>query len=137
MKCVELNPKGNFDPWESSKVQELKEQQVSKSLGQKLLFENENMLVWEVVLFPQERLPFRKQSTNYCWVSHTNGLVISRRGDGKINMIHLKKGDSQFFKAEDTNYISDLENIGENLIFINIMEFKPLIKKTETISKAR
>ncbi|KKM79940.1 hypothetical protein LCGC14_1344840, partial [marine sediment metagenome] len=49
MKCVELNPVGNFGPWEASKLRELKKKKLDNSIGQKLLFENNTIKIWEVV----------------------------------------------------------------------------------------
>jgi len=129
MKCVELSTTGNFDPWETSKLQELRQKRIGQSLGQELLFENKNIRVWEVILFPKERLPFRKVNNNYNLVSMTDGLAVTRCGSGKISLLRIKQGDSVFINAEGTESVCDLENIGENILFLHIMEFKPLILK--------
>ncbi len=130
MKCVELNPIGNFDTWDPSKLGELKKQEIDNRLGQKLLFENDAIIVWEVVLFPGERLPFRKIVRNYNLVSMTGGLAVSRSANGEISLIRINKGDSMFVKHEDRESVYDFENIGENILFLHAMEFKPLIEKT-------
>ncbi|NHF58088.1 hypothetical protein FK220_001960 [Flavobacteriaceae bacterium TP-CH-4] len=124
MECVEINPAGNFDSWESTKLWELQKKPISDSLGQKLLFENGNVRVWEVVLLPNERLPFRKSNADCCWISMTRGLAISRANNGKITLIRLKKGDTTFWQSENDPTIFDLENIGEQLLLFHIMEFK-------------
>ena len=131
MKCVELNPSGNFDSWEPSKILELQRKKIDDRLGQKLLFENDKIKVWEVVLFPGERLPFRKINGNYSFTSMTEGLAISRYATGKINLVRIKKGDSMFIKHEGQAAIYDFENIGENILFLHVMEFKPLIVKID------
>ena len=125
MECVEINPSGNFDAWEPSKLSELRKNEICDLLGQKLLFENTNLRVWEVVLLPNERLPFRKSNMDCCWVSMTAGLAISRSDNGKINLIRFAKGDSSFWESENDHTIFDLENIGEKLLLFHIMEFKP------------
>jgi len=130
MKCVELNPAGNFDTWDPSKLKELKQKEIDERLGKKLLFENDAIIVWEVVLFPGERLPFRKISRNYNLVSMTGGLAVSRSANGKISLVRINKGDSMFMKHEDRESVCDFENIGENILFLHAMEFKPLIEKT-------
>lgn len=130
MKCIELNPIGNFDSWEPSKLQELRKKDIEGRLGQKLLFENDTIRVWEVVLFPGERLPFRKISGNYNFTSITKGLAISRYANGKISLVRIHKGDSMFVKHEGQESIYDFENIGENILFLHAMEFKPLVEKT-------
>lgn len=124
MKCVELNESGNFDTWEPSKIRELKNDQIATDLGKKLLYENELMRLWEIALFPKERLPFRKQKKNFYWFSLTDATAIRRYACGKINMLHINRGDYQLCEVEYENVIWDLENIGEHLLFMNLMEIK-------------
>lgn len=131
MKCIELNPEGNFDPWEPSKLKELQKKEFDGRLGQKLLFENKTIKVWEAILFPGERLPFRKISGNYNFTSMTEGLAVSRSDNGKISLVRINKGDSMFIKHNGEESIYDFENIGENILFLHAMEFKPLIEKTD------
>ncbi len=129
MKCVELNPSGNFDPWDPSKLLELQRKKIDDRLGQKLLFENDRIKVWEIVLFPGERLPFRKISGNYNLMSMTEGIAISRYANGKITLVRIKRGDSMFMNHEGQEVIYDFENIGENILLLHAMEFKPLVEK--------
>jgi len=135
MRIQEIIETGNFETWESGKMQELKQVQDNEGLGQKLLFENELILVWELSLYPKERLPFRKLNRNFCWVSMTEGLAISRSGCGNISLIVLEKGDQNFCRFVGRSAIKDLENIGEKMLFIFIMEFKPLADKDNPIER--
>lgn len=135
MKCVELNPAGNFDSWEPSKLRELTRNNIGDSLGQNLLFENQNIKVWEVVLFPGERLPFRKISHNYTFASMSDGTAVSRYANGKISLLRIKKGNSVFLRHEGSPSISDFENIGENILFLHVMEFKPLVEIAYSFNK--
>lgn len=132
MKCIELNPAGSFDTWDPAKLEELKQKQIGEALGQNLLFENENIRVWKVVLFPGDRLPFRKINRNYSFVSMIEGLALTRCDNGKITMLRLKKGDTGFMPLEGTESIHDLENIGENILFLHAMEFKPLVEEANS-----
>ena len=131
MKCVELNAEADFAGWEDSKILELKQGRIVENLGQKQLFENDNIKVWEVILFPGERLPFRRITHNYTFSSSTEGMAISRSASGKIVLIRINKGDSLFMKHEGDEAIYDFENIGDNLLFLHAMEFKPLIKHVD------
>lgn len=133
MKCVELNPVGNFDTWEPSKLGELKKKEIDDSLGQKLLFENDAIKVWEAVLSPGERLPFRKIRRNYNFVSTTGGLAVGRSASGKISLVQINKGDSMFMEHEGRESVYDFENIGENILFLHAMEFKPLVEAIDGI----
>ena len=124
LKFITINDKGNFNTWNPSHLKELKENEISTNLGQKVLFENEYLRIWEVVLLPKERLPFRKINLDYCWVAASEGMVISRFSDGKIILMHLEKGDSEFLKHENEHAIYDLENIGEDILFFQMTEYK-------------
>lgn len=124
MQCVELNPVGNFDPWELEKIDELLHQEITESLSNRLVFENESVKLWDLYLAPGERIPFRKHNTNYVLTCTTGGLALSRYGNGKIDMIKLDPGYSEYFENRGKNYVNDLENIGEFPIVINILEYK-------------
>lgn len=124
LKHVEINGAGVFNTWNPSHLKELKNKEFSNDLGQKVLFENEYLRIWEVVLLPNERLPFRKINLDYSWVAASEGMVISRFSNGKIILIHLEKGDSEFLKQENKQAIYDLENIGEDIVFFQMTEFK-------------
>ncbi|NVN18345.1 hypothetical protein GUA46_08325 [Muricauda sp. HICW] len=133
MQFVELNPVGNFDPWEQEKIDELLHQQIKESLSNRLIFEDESIKLWDLRLLPGERLNFRRHNTNYGWVCTTGGLLITRYGNGKIDMIKLNPGDTEYFENIGKNYVNDLENIGEDLVVINILEYKQT-KKENTLS---
>lgn len=133
MQFVELNPVGNFDPWEQEKIDELLHQQIKESLSNRLIFEDESIKLWDLRLLPGERLNFRRHNTNYGWVCTTGGLLITRYGNGKIDMIKLNPGDTEYFENRGKNYVNDLENIGEELVVINILEYKQT-KKENTLS---
>ncbi len=124
MQCVELNQVGNFDPWEQEKIEELFHRDLSDSLSNRLVFENERVKLWDLYLGPGERIPFRKINTNFGWVCPTGGLAICRHGNGKINMVKLEPGDAEYFECRSKNYVYDLENVGEHPISINILEYK-------------
>ena len=124
LKYVAINDVGNFNTWNPSHLKELKENEFSTDLGQKVLFENEYIRIWQVVLLPKERLPFRKISLDYCWVATSEGMVISRFSDGKIILMHLEKGDSEFLNHNNEQAIYDMENIGEDILFFQMTEYK-------------
>ncbi|WP_297761489.1 hypothetical protein [uncultured Muriicola sp.] len=124
LKYVAINDAGNFNTWNPAHIRELKNNEVNADLGQRILFENEYLRIWEVVLLPKERLSFRKMELDYCWVAGSEGMVISRFSDGKIVLMHLEKGDSEFLEHEDKHAIYDLENIGQDIIYFQMTEFK-------------
>ncbi len=124
LKYIDINAAGNFNTWNPVHIAELKKKEFSTDLGQKVLFENEYLRIWEVILLPKERLPFRKINLGYCWVAGSEGMVISRFSDGKIVLIHVEKGDSEFLDHGNNYAIYDLENIGQDILFFQFTEFK-------------
>lgn len=124
MKLTELNPVGHFNLWETSKIEELKNIDPNLPLGNSLLFENESIKLWSITLEPGERLPFRIQKTNYNWICLTGGLAISRFASGKISLVKFEKEDIGYWEFIDNELICDLENIGEDVLNINVIEYK-------------
>ncbi len=124
LKYTSINDAGNFNTWNPDHIEELKRNRISPDLGQKILFENDYLRIWEVVLLPKERLPFRKIESDYYWVAGSEGLLISRFSDGRIILMHLEKGDSEFLQHKDKHATYDLENIGQDILFFQMTEFK-------------
>ncbi len=124
LKYTAINDAGNFNTWNPAHIEELKKKRISPDLGQKILFENDYLRIWEVVLLPKERLPFRRIESDYYWVAGSEGLLISRFSDGRILLMHLEKGDSEFLQHKDQHAIYDLENIGQDILFFQMTEFK-------------
>jgi len=124
LKYININEVGNFNTWNPAHVEELKNNEFSTKLGQKVLFENEYLRIWEVVLLPKERLPFRKINLDYCWIAGSEGMVISRFSNGKIVLMHLEKGDSEFLDHQNKHAIYDVENVGGDILFLQMTEFK-------------
>ena len=124
LKYVAINDAGNFNTWNPAHIRELKNNEISNDLGQRILFENEYLRIWEVVLLPKERLPFRKMNLDYCWIAGSEGMMITRFSDGKIVLMHLEKGDSEFLEHEKKHAIYDLENVGQDTLIFQMTEYK-------------
>lgn len=130
IQVVELNPAGNFEPWEASKLNELEKSQASSKLEQGLLYENDIMRLWDIRLKPKERLPFHTRSQFYSWTCHTDGLAVSRNKNGSINLIKFKKGATRFWNFGKNGTIADFENTGEEPIVIHVIEYIKQVDKT-------
>lgn len=125
MKTVEINPSGCFKNWKSSILKELRNDPIGESFtGAHLLFENDYLKLWDITLAPGERLPFSMKSTNYSWTCLSGGQTISRSADGTINMYKIEKGEICFFHFKNKKHISDIENVGKNIMVIHIVEYK-------------
>jgi hypothetical protein len=122
MELVELNPEGNFNSWEDSKLEEIKHANYSTDIGD-CLFENSEIKVWQIHLKPSQRMPFRAHYNNYSCSSLTNALLLMRNINGQINMLRMNKGEHFFWEFEDNGCtIHDIENIGENVVKIAVIE---------------
>jgi hypothetical protein len=79
-----------------------------------LLFENERIRVWEMLLGPGERIPFHCHRTPYFWVCHEAGTGIQRFPDGTMLHVEFAPHDTDFLDEERlrTEGIHDLENTG-------------------------
>lgn len=126
MEFVELNPADSFEQWHATKLEELKAKRFDCSHGLELIFENDALCLWGVMLKPNHRIPFRKWGHKASWTCPQGGLVLTRNANGKIDLIRLKEWDSAIFQFDKNGNIFDLENIGEEALQINIIEYKSI-----------
>lgn len=131
MTITELNPKGNFDSWDNSKLKEIQKGNFSDAIGVPL-YENDEIILWEIVLEPFERLPFRRHNNNFSCTCFTDILALVRNVNGLISLVKMNKGDNYYADCTKKERIQDLENIGENTIKIAVVEEKVKITVKET-----
>lgn len=124
MECLELNPKYNFTTWEADYIRELHNLEFSEELGNMLLFEDDSVRLWNLKLEVGERMPFLRHNKNYSWLSETDALLKSRFGNGRISLIRISKGDTEYFENADKGYINDLENLSETPALFKVLEYK-------------
>ena len=58
---------------------ELEQALANRTVGSRLLFENEAVRVWEIALGPGERLPFHRHVTSYFYRCHSGGRLRAKR----------------------------------------------------------
>ncbi|WP_343486566.1 hypothetical protein [Allomuricauda sp. d1] len=124
MDCLELNPIDDFSKWEEDYVEELNSLEFKETLGNRLLFEDKTVKLWDLKLEPGQRMPFLRHNKNFSWISETNAVLKSRFGNGKITLIRVGKGDTEYFEHAEKNYINDLENLGDTSAIFKILEYK-------------
>lgn len=125
MKTLELYPTGSFGSWDPRKLQELKENKVYDAFeGGSLIFQNNYLKLWEITLYPGERLPFSRKNSNYSWTCISGGQTVTHCADGSIIFYVIDKGESRFFEFRNKEHISDMENTGKNILVIHILEYK-------------
>ena len=129
MIWTEINPEGNFDSWDKTKLKEAKGGRYSNDVG-KALFENNQIILWEIILAPFERLPFRRHRNNYSCTCFTDGLALLRNINGKISLLRMTRGDHYYVECDVEEIVQDFENIGENTIKIAVVEEKVKPKPT-------
>ena len=83
-------------------------------VGTTLLFENDQIRVWELYLEPGERVPFHCHRTPYFWVCIDGGRAIQRYPDGHLIHVEFESRDTDFLDDArlETERIHDLENTG-------------------------
>ena len=124
MDCIELNPKDNFSLWDTKYIKELHELEFTESLGNRLLFEDDNIRLWNLKLGIGERLPFMRNNKNYSWICETDAVLKSRFGNGRISLIRINKGETKYHQNAEKNYINDLENLTDTPALFKILEYK-------------
>jgi mannose-6-phosphate isomerase-like protein (cupin superfamily) len=101
---------------------ELAEAPTNLAVGSALLYENDQVKVWEVRLAPGERGPFHAHTHDYFWTVVDAGVGKQRLADGSYMVRDYDVGQTQFstHSAADP-LIHDLENVGDTeLRFITV-----------------
>ncbi len=122
--CLELNPANDFTKWENIYLKELHALEFKESLGNILLFEDDSIRLWNLKLNARERMPFLRHNKNYSWISENNALLKSRFGNGRISLIRVNEGDTQYIENSGKDYINDLENLGPTPAVFKVLEYK-------------
>ncbi len=124
MNCLVLNPAHDFSQWEEQYIEELNALEFKEALGNTLLFEDKAIKLWNLKLEVGERMPFCRHNKNYSWISESDSFLKSRFGNGKITLIKVEQGDTEYFDNQNKNLINDLENIGETPAVFKVLEYK-------------
>ena len=124
MKKLEINPTGDFQLWDQNKINELECMSFPTTFGNRKLIDNKLATLWEIILEPKERLDFRKHEYPFMFHCVNGGFVITRYGSGKIDLIALDEGDNHYQELREGFIIQDLENVGDELIHLKLLQFK-------------
>ncbi|MEO1012272.1 MAG: hypothetical protein AAFX53_13270 [Bacteroidota bacterium] len=123
MRHAELNPEGDFTNWDEDLLNELRQTELPLKLGNRLLFENDRVRLWEIRLAPQDKLPFRAFKNDYSWSCPTGGMVVERNGNGSIWFSQFEKEDKGFVDLKESTQIKDIQNIGFENLRMHILEY--------------
>ncbi|CAN1538743.1 hypothetical protein MCETHM1_01668 [Flavobacteriaceae bacterium] len=120
-----INPEGNWEFWTDKQKQELAKTESNTSVGDKLVFENDEFKVWSIHLPVGQKLPFHKHCLRYFWTAMSSGKSRSYYNDGSVKETEYENGDTAYFHdlSSDHFFIHNLENIGETVLIFSTVEF--------------
>jgi hypothetical protein len=92
-------------------------------VGTTLLFENEALRVWDIMLEPGERLPLHRHRTSYFYRSHAAGMLRVRFPDGTESVYPTEVDEVHFHEiGPDDVVVHDLENVGDTTVSFTTVE---------------
>jgi quercetin dioxygenase-like cupin family protein len=91
-------------------------------VGQRLISENNRVLIWEIRLKPGERFGFHRHVLDYFWTAVMPGRARAHVNDGSIVEHTYAAGETRHETHAPGHFkVHDLENIGDSeLIFITV-----------------
>ncbi|MGE3268807.1 MAG: hypothetical protein AB7P40_08685 [Chloroflexota bacterium] len=92
-------------------------------VGSKVLFEDENVRVWEAAVEPGETLPIHFHDLDYVTVTLTEGDVEVYEADGTVRTGHRIPGDVQVTTV-GSGQTHTLKNVGKARYINRIIELK-------------
>ena len=93
----------------------------SNPVGSKILFEDENVRVWEADVAPGDTLPIHLHDLDYVTVALTEGDVEVYEADGTVRTGHRMPGDVQVTKV-GSGQTHVLKNVGTEPYVNRIIE---------------
>lgn len=126
MESKIVNQAGNWDNWSEFFKEQLQINATSTTIGQKIVFENNDFRIWSIELQANQSLPFHKHQFPYVWTAASNGKALSYYNDGTIKEMEYTKGDTVYFEElnAENYFIHNLINIGETTLLFTTIEFK-------------
>jgi quercetin dioxygenase-like cupin family protein len=102
---------------------ELEQALANRTVGTRLLFENDAVRVWDITLAPGERLPFHRHATSYFYRCNAGGRVRVRTPDGE-ELEYESPADEVHFHAigPDDVVVHDLANVGATTVTYTTVE---------------
>lgn len=124
MKCVALGSKGNFETWNRTDLAKLHQSQTCEDFNEYGIYQSNGIKMGLIILEPYERTPFRLIKHHFKLVSLSGGEAITRFSDGNISLLLFEKGGFVSHNESNKVMINDLQNIGNNLLVMALIEYK-------------
>jgi hypothetical protein len=111
-----------FAAWPPEALREFQTSADNDKIGQRVVFEDDQIRVWSIDLPPGERLPFHRHRRDYSWTCLTAGQGLTRYDTGEVFRVTYIRGDQAFYDHRSHgDFMHDLENIGSaNLRFVTV-----------------
>lgn len=94
-------------------------------VGTQLMFENDDVRVWENILDPGTRCLFHRHRCNYMWIIHQPARLRVRTLDGTEELYDHYKGEVTFIPVQDKEtVIHDVANVDDRIFRATVVEFK-------------
>ena len=106
-------------------AEELEAAPENRQVGTRVLFENDRIRVWELLLRPGERAPFHHHALDYFWTCVSPGEVVQRFADGTMEQRSCADGQTVFTPCASEPVIHDLENAGDTTLRFVTVELDP------------
>ena len=98
-------------------------QEVSRSVGTTVLFENEQIRVWELVLEPGEASPVHRHEADYVFIGTTPGRIEFQAAGQPPTTTEYEAGFVQF-TAVGSGITHQIRNTGQQVYREVLVEFK-------------
>ncbi len=129
MKCVELIKKGQFELSKKTRLTELRQLQTCEDFSEYCLYQTKNVKMGLILLEPYERTPFRLIKNNFKLICLSGGDAITRFSHGGISLLMFERGEYVSYNVHKKTMINDLQNIGNNLLVMALIEYKDMLLK--------
>jgi hypothetical protein len=102
---------------------ELERASANRKVGTRLLYENDDLRVWDITLQPGERLPFHRHATSYFYRCTSAGRVRVHTPDGGSDEYDAPLDEVVFHEiGPDDVFVHDLENVGDTVVAYTTVE---------------
>lgn len=91
-------------------------------VGTTLVFENERVRIWEILLQPGESLPFHCHRGSYYWIALEPGISFTVTPTGETWRWRHERNEVMFIESSDQPTIHNLKNDGASVLRFSTVE---------------
>jgi uncharacterized cupin superfamily protein len=125
----------SMEDWSEEIRKEFSDQSSNGHVGGRLLLDNERVRIWEIRLEPGERYGAHRHVLDYFWVAVTEGTSLQHTGEGRIERVQYRVGDTMFFTyGPGESMLHDLANVGDTALVFTTVELKDSANQPLTLA---